>query len=574
MLSIKQIIMQKKLLFKLLLLGALPLIIASCGKNNIQGRLVPIGASFVVTMDGKSLSSKLSWEEIKQNPLFAELKADSTVPAAVKSLLDNPENSGVDLKADCLLFALKDSIGTYIGFQGNIKDENKFAAFNKQITENGVESESDKIKFISKYPVCVGWSREKFTYIIDASQVSEVYPPMSGMLRDSNNISHVARRDIGATCKSVFALKEGNSLAKDERFTQLMKETGDMHFWINSEALMSYGTNPGPLSIMNLEKFYKGSATTGTINFANGQILVKAKSYASGELIDVLKKYAGAKINEEMIRRMPGKDIVAVMAVNFKPEGIRELIKLTGLDGLANSGLQNLGFTMDDIIKANKGDFLVGVSDLSLQKGINSYNAEGQREDLLLADKPDFKFIFSLSIADKEAFNKILNAGKKLSPEMGDGSNSPIAYKSDGNWFVISNNIKNVDQFLGKPEGNFDFISKISGKPVGGYVNLQALINVFGQEASKDSAAKIVYDASKKMWSDMLWKGGDYADGGIEQTLEINLVDKTTNSLKQLNQYVTKLSELYNEKRRRQKEAAMAIQDFDTSTVPVPAPAE
>lgn len=37
------------------------------------------------------------------------------------------------------------------------------------------------------------------------------------------------------------------------------------------------------------------------------------------------------------------------------------------------------------------------------------------------------------------------------------------------------------------------------------------------------------------MWDDVYMKGGSYSGGGITQTMEINLIDKNTNSLKQLN---------------------------------------
>jgi hypothetical protein len=99
--------------------------------------------------------------------------------------------------------------------------------------------------------------------------------------------------------------------------------------------------------------------------------------------------------------------------------------------------------------------------------------------------------------------------------------------------------------------GNFDFINKIGGEPFGGYVNFQSLLRSFESMATKDSAAKIAYDASLKMWDNAIWKGGNFANGGIVQMAEINLVDKTTNSLKQLNQYLAKFSELLKDQKRK-----------------------
>jgi hypothetical protein len=44
------------------------------------------------------------------------------------------------------------------------------------------------------------------------------------------------------------------------------------------------------------------------------------------------------------------------------------------------------------------------------------------------------------------------------------------------------------------------------------------------------------------MWQDVTVTGGDFKDKSSEGQFEINLVDKNTNSLKQLNQYIDKVS--------------------------------
>jgi hypothetical protein len=63
--------MQKRFLH--LPLIAAVILLASCGQSNTQGKLIPQNAAFVIHVDGKSLSSKLQWEDIKQNPLLKML---------------------------------------------------------------------------------------------------------------------------------------------------------------------------------------------------------------------------------------------------------------------------------------------------------------------------------------------------------------------------------------------------------------------------------------------------------------------------------------------------------------------
>ncbi len=548
--------------FRNLLVVATVILFTSCTQSNTLGKLIPKEAAIVVHINGQSLSAKLPWEEIKQNPLFQQAYSDSALPVAMRIILNNPDSAGINTKGDLIFFAQKDSIGGYIVFEGTVKDENLFKNFNKQFTENGIVTEKEGVNFISKLPLCIGFTKDKFVYLFDAPQMNQLDALSKRMQQDSIDIAPIKPRDITAACNAIFTLKEDNSFARNDKFSKLLKESGDIHFWINTEELSKGALSNPMMAMVNMDKFYKGSATTATLNFDNGKITVNAKSYIGEELTTIYKKYSGGKISEDMVKRMPGKDIVGLLALNFKPEGIREILKMTNLDGLANMGLTYVGFTMDDFIKANKGDILFGVSDLILKTDSVKYNFKDQDEFYSAREKPEFNFVFATSIGDKDAFNKLINAGKKLgSKQLSDSSKAPFAYNSNGTYFTIANNKQNVDKYLTGTNTNFDFINKINGQAFGAYLNLQVLLKTFEKQAAKDSSAKIVYDASLKLWDNILIKGGDFTDGGITQTVEINLLDKTTNSLKQLNQYAAKLSEVYKAEKAKDKAQMAAFEN-------------
>lgn len=540
-------------IFRNLLLASVILLFAACSQPNTQGKLIPKEAAFVIQVDGKALSSKLSWDEIKQNPVFKDAATDNAVPTAMKVILNNPDSAGIDTKTDLLFFALKDSSGAYVAFEGTIKSEDQFKTFIKTFADNGTESEADGVKFISKPPFCAGYTKDRFVYLFDAPQMSTMDALSKRMQQDSIDIAPAKARDIAATCKAVFALKESNSLAKNDKFTNLLKESGDIHFWLNTEELSKGALSNPMLAMVNLDKLYKGSLITATLNFDNGKINIAAKSYVGDDLAKLYKKYGDGKVSEDMLKRMPGKDIIGLIAIAYQPEGIRQLLKMTNTDGFVNMGLTNAGFTMDDFIKANKGDLVVGVSDLSM-KTDSVHN-----EFFYLKEKPVFNFVFAASVGDKDAFNKLINAGKKMgAKKMGDSSKAPFAYSYNGIYFTIANNKENADKYLAGTNTNVDFINKISGQPFGGYLNIHLLLKTFEKEAGKDSSTSAVYDASLKLWDNLLFKGGDLKDGVITQSVEINMVDKTTNSLKQLNQYAAKLGEIYKVKSDKEKAAEMA----------------
>ncbi len=546
--------------YQYLIILVMAVCFTACKKTNTQGRLIPEDAAIVVQVDGKSLLSKLPWNEIKDNQLFQAMYSDSNLQATVKKLLDDPEKAGIDIHNDLIFFTKKDSTGGYVAIEGYVKDAALLKTFNAEITNNGSESETDGVHYISHAPLCAGWTNEKFVYVIDAPGLKGMDDLSRKMMNDSIDPGRPMPRDIIATCKAVFALKESNSLAQDEKFTKLMKQSGDVRLWLNSEALS--GSAVGMAAMINLDKLYKGNITTFAASFDNGKITMNGHSYAGEDLTKLYKKYGGGKVNEDMLKRIPGKDMVAVVGLNFKPEGVKEFLKMLNLDGLLNIGLTSLGFGMDDFIKANKGDIVFGISDLQLKTDTSSHGMD-QDTNLPVHSrmKPDVNFVFSASIGDKDAFNKLINAGKKLGDKFVNDKTLPIAYNNNGNYFVLSNSKENADKYLAGANASNDFISKISGQAFGGFLNIQAAMKPFANEVSKDSVDKAMYDVTLKMWDNVLWKGGDIEDGAITQNIEINLLDKTTNSLKQLNQYTSELGKLQKEKQKKQQEDIMAFED-------------
>jgi Domain of unknown function (DUF4836) len=545
--------------FRLTLLAALSvLVFASCKKTNKKGRFIPKDAAIAVHVNGATLSEKLPWDEVKQNVLFKEIYADTGITAFAKQALENPDNSGVNTKTDLLFFAQRDSSGGIVAFTGTIKDAEKFKLFNLDVTKGGSESERDGVNYISKYPMCVAWNKEKFVYITDAPQFNQ----QSGGAK---------ARDLGVACKNIFDLKESNSLGEDEKFTALLKKAGDIHFWMNAEELNKGSITNAAFSMINLSKLYEGSITTAAVNFENGKILIDTKSYANKEMTAVYKKMGGKNINEDLIKHLPSKDVAAVFAMSYKPEGIKDFLKILGVEGYANMGLAFAGFSMDDFIKANKGDVLIALSDFKTKNDTTVTDENGATNTVgyLFNNQPDV--LFATSIGDKDAFNQLIKAGEKFGK--GKTDDLPMAYNSDGKNFAIGSSKENVDKFITNgSKNNFDFLSKINGNPFGGYINMQYIMKAFEKEATKDSSAKVAYDASLKMWDNIYMKGGNYDDGGMNQTIEIDLVDKSTNSLKQLNQYLGLLSKLKMENDKKRDVSDLKLEELNKDKINIPPP--
>ena len=537
--------MQKRFLSLTAAVITAAILFSSCSKSNKQGRYIPATAGVVFHIDGKSLNDKLSWDEVKQNDLVKKMLADSTVPAFAKSVLNDPENSGMDIKKDLEIFLLKDSAGAYMGVEGVVKDEAKFKQFLSNAHKDAKESTKDGNSYLVNDKASIGYNKDMFIATVNLPQM-DIKPqamPTDSVFGGMDEVKY--NRDMNAVTAQLFALKEDQSLAKNEKFSGLIGTTGDAHFWYNAQ-YFNYAGNMGAMAAMvNMDKITEGAISTGTISFDNGKINVDLKSYGGKDLTDLFKKYSGSSIDKAMIKNIPSKDLAGVFAFNFKPEGVKEFLKLMNMDGLANMGLAQMGFNLDDFVKANKGDILFAATDI--------------RKDSMKGTTANY--IFSASIGDKVAFSKLIDAGKKMGGTMMGQDGAQYGYNTNDKYFAISNNKAAAETYLAATANNsYSFLNNISGGPFGGYINFQYILNATMPAPGTDSLEMALYTTSLKMWDNLTISGGDFKDGGITQHWEINLMDKTTNSLKQLNTYAGMIA-AFNEKRKAKMEAAWRSED-------------
>jgi hypothetical protein len=547
--------MQKRFLsfFAAAMLAAI--LFSSCSsKTNKIGRNIPATAGIVFHLNGESITSKLPWEEVKQNDLFKKMSADTSVPAFAKAVLENPETSGINVKSDLIMFLVKDSLGGYTAIEGSIADEAKFKKFLTDAHKEGKETTKDGYTYFSDSKASIGYNKERFV-------VTHNTPELSAM-DGRRDVSAESSRDMVAVTESIINLKESASLAGNEKFSELVGTKGDAHFWYSAQYFNVNGNLPGPMAMLNISKLTDGAVTTATISFENGKIVADLKSYGGKELTDLYKKYSGSSIDKSMVKNIPSQNVAGLFAMNFKPEGVREFIKLLGVDGMANMGAAKLGFNMDDFIKANKGDILFAVTDI--------------KDDSLTGK--DAQVFFSAAIGDKASFNKLIDAGKAMGPAMGgEAAAEKIAYTLNDKYFVISNKKAAADAYIaGTANSSYSFLDQITGGPFGGYVNFQYILNAT-KSANADSLDLASFNANIKTWDNLILSGGNFKDGGITQHVEINLVDKNTNSLKQLNTYVGTMGAI-EEKKKAQREAMWRTEEMSpmaadtTAAVVTPAP--
>jgi hypothetical protein len=350
---------------------------------------------------------------------------------------------------------------------------------------------------------------------------------------DSTHAYHAPEAiDYHETAKRIFNSKRDSLLITDDRFASMMQDNGDIHFWTNAESLSEDNPYLGMLSLLRTEIYFHETVTAATVTFENGKIIAHSRMYSNKEMSELFKKYSGTSFNSDMVQRIPGDNVVGLLAANYKPEGLKEFLKLGGLDGFVNGFLGDYHITLDEVVAATKGDLLVAV-DLSTKKTKVSL---GAGMDSLPIDKSSINVLLAMSVNNRAPFQKLIDAGEKLNSS--GGLPISVTFKLNNDFFVAGNDAAAVDEFLKGSSHNIPFLSKISGHPIGFYLDLKKMMS----STNRDTVEGDFMTTSAKMWKDLVFTGGEFKDNAVQQDVEINLIDQNTNSLQQLNSYFEKLS--------------------------------
>jgi hypothetical protein len=522
---------------------------------------------FVVNLNTKSLKEKLTWDDIKQSNWYKEalrqyqLNYGSTTDE-MKRLFDNPETSGIDLDGGLVFFAEKNA-GTdgEIVLEGRVKNKKDFEQFNKNLDKKATTRTEGDLNMITLMDnSVVGWNDQHFIYVFNAGAAKSKFNSWDDTTGVQNTMVPLVDKSIAlsAVCKNLFSLKSDSSLEKNEKFTDLLKEKGDIHAWINTEEIMKSSPSLGMVGMLKLDIFLKDNISTYAASFDNGKINVKQKGYAGKEFTDFQKKYSGGNINSDMVKAIPSQNVFGALAINFKPEGIKELIKLTGMDGFLNMYTGQMGFNLDDFVKANKGDITLAVTDFTMKTGSSVFA------------RPDLNILFSVAIGDKPSFQKLIDAGKKLTSQMGGGNDTSIAYGQNDKVFAISNHQHFLNDYLaGKSNNKFDFMDKFSGHPINIFIDIHKILSALSAEKKRSADDELIMSESLKLWNNIYVAAGNMEKDAITGNIEINFMDQNTNSLKQLNHYFDEIAKVEMAKRDRLKSEMKT-----DSTIMIPPPVD
>jgi hypothetical protein len=526
-----------------LLLGSAITWMASCGHSAKTSIVVPKEATIVVDINAASLSSKIAWQDIKNDEWYKD--AYEHAPDSLsKKILDNPDNSGVDRNSDIAWFLAKRGNANYMVFQASLKDQAAFEAFYKKASDNKPTTKDGDINYgHPDHHTVMAWNTKRVFCVTQAPNFNFAKKfNFGGGSRSYEEPYSFTEDSLQSITKELMNLKEEDNLGTDGRFADLLSETGDVHIWTNTGGYLGSMTGGGKfLSMLKLDDLLEDNAGAATLSFDNGKISIKSKHYYNKKLLDILKKYPPAPVTADIINRIPSDNVAAIFAMDYNPDAIKEILTMIGLDGIVNSGLGEVNSSLDEFAKANKGNIVFAVTDVRWVSNKDTSTTPGAFSHM--GDHPDANFFFATSINDNAAFNKLITTAESKAGDEIDRIKNKVTYKVANNWFAVGNSSDEVNQFLAGSNGKKQaFTDMIAGGTFGGYIDFQKALKPFAEPASRSAEDKGAYDLTVGMWQDVVIKKSGVSNGTVNGEITINLVDKNTNSLKQLNTYFSKIA--------------------------------
>jgi hypothetical protein len=257
----------------------------------------------------------------------------------------------------------------------------------------------------------------------------------------------------------------------------------------------------GGLSALSLSKvgdLIADSYTTGSINFEDGEVVASFTGTVSKVFGQILEKYPGHSLDASTLDKYP-LHADGFMSLSFNPQVIAEIVKYAGAQDMANQALAQYSLTIDDIVKALKGDITIAVTP----------NDNMQQPQPGAPGKSLVKFVFNAAIGDKPSYDKVvtaLNAKGVQVPQNGlvaVPTFGSVALSVTDKNFVLASDMDILQKYLaGSAKGSItdEVKNKINGKSFALYADVNAVMqkikatHLDSAASTKDSTAPFIKD--------------------------------------------------------------------------------
>lgn len=538
----KILLMQKVFRFIPILICLL-FLFSSCSKPSENSRYIAKDAIGVLSINTSELVKKVAWSALSGSPIFKDL----TSKAGGDSSSFDIEKTGIDI-ATFFAYAMPDQrLAGKSKFMVIIplKDAAKFQAFVKEkFPKAKIETKEDLTIAVLNENTILGWNKK--TAIAAAATPNTQWSEDGQPLPAADN-TVILTEEVQKT----FALKEDQTLAANSKFTDLQKAGHDISFWLNYEALATSMPQEqiGSAGAMfaSQKKLLKDAFIAGGVDFEKGKINGDATYYFNPTVKAIADAMESKSVNDDLLKRVPGTQLNLMMSYHFNPKGIKAMVDTMGVGPLANVALKEYGLTIDDILNAFTGDFLLAITDFAVTTESKSYAMNGN-EVSYTSPVPTFKASLSFKIKDKAAFDKIMQVA--VTNQMLTTS-APGVYNlstfatlaSNGEYAAIANSAAVANAFLAPGNAKFNIPAEVKNNPYGFFADIKNSIKSVPLDLLYGKEDTAVFHDARNLLESISAHGGKVKGDKSDFHFEVNFQNKEENSLMQIINFSKKVAE-------------------------------
>ena len=555
--------MKSVLRLSLMLLLSAALFTSCKKKVPMQTRFIPKNASFVASVNAGSLKDKISKSQASLENILKNMAGNNdTALNKGKKEWEDLKNSGIDLEENFYLWVVQKGGGSLSNMRagnavisaiGALKDAGKFEAYLKK-KDATLEIKKDKdYNYVTKDDdKMIAWGKDAVVMMSYQKSYAGgmVYDSITGDYSLQSPANANLLNDLKAEMTTSFSQKESESVAEIPEFRDLAQEKSDASFWVNSSASIE----DLPLPLPKLKDLLSNSFTAATLNFDDGKIVMNSKSYSGKAMKDLLKKYTGPQVDLSLVERFPSSDINGFMVFSFDPQLILGLVRYMEVGGMADGYLTKFmgsNYTLQDALKAIKGDIAVVVSDFAFTADDSSFSP-GMRSYTL----PKVKLVFNMPVGDVAEKNKLMD--RLVAMQMAVKTNG--VYKPKGNlpaagftaevndksFIIASNDALLADYSANKSKAKLkEGVTKdFKGKSGTFYLDIQSVLSALAANKSMVAAGDHVLPEAQKTFNDVRGYIDNFNGKSVEGHFELRFMNEKENSLSTMINFASKVSDI------------------------------
>jgi hypothetical protein len=520
------------------------LFVASCGKSDKSTRYISKDAVGVVSINTAQLIKKVGLSMLSGSDILKEMTKgrDAGDTASL-----NIEAMGIQYLATIYIYAVPDqrlSGRSRFMAVAPLKDAARFGEFIKKNIPEAKHSTKGDLSLAVSGNACIGW--DKNTAIIAVSPARSEWEDMAPAAAATADAGVILSEEV----QKAFAMPESESMASNNKFNDLVKAGHDVSFWLNYESLMNSlpqeQIGQAGTIMASQKRLLKDAYVAGGVNFDNGKITGDATYYFNSSVKAIADALEAKSANDDLLKKVQGKQLNLLMSYHINPKGIKTMLDTMGASGFAGLALKEYGLTLDEVLDAFSGDFLLAVTDFSVATESQSYTMGGNSVNYT-KPVPSYKASLSFKLKNKAAFDKVLQAA--ISNQVLT-STAPNTYSAgflhlitNGEYVALSDQPAVASAYLQATGNDFKVPSEVKNSPFGFFMDIRNSIQAVPLDLLYGKQDTALFHDGRNLLENISAHGGKVNGDHSDFHFEATFVNKEKNSLLQIIEFAQKVAE-------------------------------